>query len=86
MSVRDYIIATFIGKLPSTALEVIIGHDIVNYKQNLDRLAIIATMVALIYGYLLWERWKRKIEKKTIVCLLEPLANASGFFCKVSSN
>ena len=65
MSVRDYIIATFIGKLPSTALEVIIGHDIVNYKQNLDRLAIIATMVALIYGYLLWERWKKKkIEKK----------------------
>ena len=65
MSVRDYIIATFIGKLPSTALEVIIGHDVVNYKQNLDRLAIIATMVALIYGYLLWERWKKKkIEKK----------------------
>lgn len=65
MSVRDYIIATFIGKLPSTALEVIIGHDVVNYKQHLDRLAIIATMVALIYGYILWERWKKKkIEKK----------------------
>lgn len=60
MSVRDYIIATFIGKLPSTALEVIVGHDIVNYKQHLDRLAIIATMIALVYIYVLWERWKKK--------------------------
>ena len=38
ISVRDYIIANLIGKFPSTALEVVIGHDIVNFKQNSMRL------------------------------------------------
>ena len=32
MSARDYIIANLIGKFPSTALEVVIGHDVVNSR------------------------------------------------------
>lgn len=52
ISARDYIIANLIGKLPSTALEVIIGHDIVNYKENMDRLGILIVVVGVIfYGY-----------------------------------
>lgn len=52
ISARDYIIANLIGKLPSTALEVIIGHDIVNYKENMDRLGILIVVVGVVfYGY-----------------------------------
>ena len=34
ISARDYIIANLIGKFPSTALEVVIGHDVVNFQQR----------------------------------------------------
>lgn len=52
ISVRDYIIANLIGKFPSTALEVVIGHDIVNYKEHSDRLAILLIIVVLVFwGY-----------------------------------
>lgn len=30
---RNYVCATLIGKFPSTALEVVVGHDIVNYEK-----------------------------------------------------
>ena len=52
ISVRDYIIANLIGKFPSTALEVVIGHDLVNYKEHSERLAILVIVVLLIFwGY-----------------------------------
>lgn len=52
ISVRDYIIANLIGKFPSTALEVVIGHDLVNYKEHSERLAILVIVVVLIFlGY-----------------------------------
>ena len=35
ISLKDYALANLIGKFPSTALEVVIGHDVVNYKNNL---------------------------------------------------
>ena len=52
ISVRDYIIANLIGKFPSTALEVVIGHDIVNYKEHSERLAVLVIVVVVIFwGY-----------------------------------
>ena len=52
ISVRDYIIANLIGKFPSTALEVVIGHDLVNYKEHSERLAVLAIVVVVIFwGY-----------------------------------
>lgn len=52
ISVRDYIIANLIGKFPSTALEVVIGHDLVNYKEHSERLALLVIIVLLIFwGY-----------------------------------
>ena len=52
ISVRDYIIANLIGKFPSTALEVVIGHDLVNYKEHSERLALLVIFVVLIFwGY-----------------------------------
>ena len=61
MSVRDYVLATFIGKLPSTALEVIVGHDLVNYNENMKRLAFIVTLTALAYFTILWRRRRHRL-------------------------
>lgn len=64
ISFKDYVIANFIGKFPSTALEVVLGHDLVNYGQNKWRLSIIITILILIYlGYL----WKNRKTKKNEV-------------------
>ncbi len=49
ISIRDYIIANLIGKFPSTALEVVIGHDIVNFQEHSKRLAVLVIVVALIF-------------------------------------
>lgn len=52
ISVRDYIIANLIGKFPSTAMEVVIGHDLVNYKEHSERLAVLVIVVVVIFwGY-----------------------------------
>ena len=50
ISLKDYALANLIGKFPSTSLEVVIGHDVVNYQQNLDRLMIVIVLVCIIYG------------------------------------
>ena len=50
ISTRDYIIANLIGKFPSTALEVVIGHDIVNFQQHSERLAVLITVAILIFA------------------------------------
>ena len=61
ISVRDYVIANLIGKFPSTALEVVIGHDLVNYKEHSERLAILVILVVLIFwGY---KKYRNKNQK-----------------------
>ncbi len=60
ISSRDYIIATFIGKFPSTAIEVILGHDIVNYEQHMHRLAISVVLIIVVYAFILWRNNKNK--------------------------
>ena len=55
ISARDYILANLIGKFPSTALEVVIGHDVVNFQENSQRLTILIIVVGLIFfGYKKW--------------------------------
>lgn len=63
ISLRDYVLANLIGKFPSTALEVIVGHDIVLFEQNLHRLTMVVIGATAVYG-LLWY-YQRKKEKKT---------------------
>jgi uncharacterized membrane protein YdjX (TVP38/TMEM64 family) len=61
ISVRDYIIANLIGKFPSTALEVVIGHDLVNYKEHSERLAVLVIVVVVIFwGYKKYRESKSK--------------------------
>ena len=58
MSIRDYCLATLIGKLPSTAIEVIVGHDAVNYRANMHRLTLMVITIAVVYGLIIY--YKRR--------------------------
>lgn len=60
---RDYILANLIGKFPSTALEVAIGTDIVNFQDNMSRLGIIVVAAAIVY-FILWKVYKRYMDKR----------------------
>lgn len=50
ISLKDYALANLIGKFPSTSLEVIIGHDVVNYQDNMDRLMIVIVLACAVYA------------------------------------
>ena len=60
---RDYILANLIGKFPSTALEVAIGTDIVNFQENMGRLGIIVVVAGVVY-FILWKVYKNYMNKK----------------------
>lgn len=63
ISARDYIIANLIGKFPSTALEVVVGHDMVYFREHTARLGIIATGITLFYiAYIIWCKKNKKEE------------------------
>jgi uncharacterized membrane protein YdjX (TVP38/TMEM64 family) len=65
ISLLDYVLASLIGKLPSTALEAIIGHDAVTVGQNSHRLMVVVVLAFLIIlGFWLYNRYNGK--KKTI--------------------
>ena len=63
ISLRDYIIANLVGKFPSTALEVIVGHDAVLLQDNLGRLTVVILIASVIY-FLLWKGYKRWAKQK----------------------
>ena len=54
---RDYVLASLVGKFPSTGIEAIIGHDIIMHQEDNTRL-IIAIIVAgiLIYTAIRYEK------------------------------
>ena len=62
---RDYILANLIGKFPSTALEVAIGTDIVNFQDNMSRLGIIVVVAGIAY-FILWKVYKYYINKRNV--------------------
>lgn len=51
---------SLLGKLPSTALEVCLGHDMVNMGQHELRLTIVILGVSIIYGGIWWYGRKKK--------------------------
>lgn len=53
ISIRDYILANLIGKFPSTALEVIVGHDAVLMEEHSSRLMMVVLAATAIYG-IIW--------------------------------
>jgi uncharacterized membrane protein YdjX (TVP38/TMEM64 family) len=61
MSIKDYFLANLLGKFPSTALEVVIGHDVVNLRAHTQRLALLVILVALVYYF--GKKWCFKKEQ-----------------------
>lgn len=62
MTFRDYALGCLVGKLPSTALEVILGHDVLNLEQHSMRLTVIVIAVTVIYSGIWY--WHRKRSKR----------------------
>lgn len=57
MSIRDYVIASFVGKFPSTGIEAIIGHDTITQQEDPTRLIVVVVLaVVLIVGAWWYER------------------------------
>ena len=57
MRMRDYVIASFVGKFPSTGIEAIIGHDTITQQEAPTRLIVVVILaVVLIVGAWWYER------------------------------
>lgn len=61
MSFRDYLLASFIGKFPSTAIEAVMGHDIVTISQHPQRLAFTILLAAILYLAFRWYDKRRSM-------------------------
>lgn len=77
ISYRDYIIGCLIGKLPSVAVEVVVGHDVVMMQDNSMRLTILVIAIAVIYGGL-WYWNRRRKAKKVLAKIKEDLSDGKG--------
>ena len=61
MSFRDFTIAALIGKLPSTAIEAMIGHDAVTASENPYRLVFsLVLAIVMVVGFIIYERRQKK--------------------------
>lgn len=64
LSLRDYVIASFIGKFPSTGIEAIIGHDTILRQEDNTRLIVVAVFTVILIGGAWWYQ-KKHPPKKT---------------------
>ena len=69
ISYRDYIIGCLIGKLPSVAIEVLVGHDLVMMEGHSQRLAVVLFAMAIVYGGLWY--WKRRQDAQKVLHKIE---------------
>ncbi|MBP2643982.1 MAG: ydjZ 1 [Firmicutes bacterium] len=58
---RDFVLATFLGKIPSAWIEVTLGHDLAAIHEHATRLVVIVAL--LIISYLLVSWYKHKTDK-----------------------
>jgi len=58
LSLRDYVITSFIGKFPSTSIEAIIGHDTILHQEDNTRLIVVAVFTVLLIGGAWWYQKK----------------------------
>ena len=65
ISFRDYALANLIGKFPSTALEVIIGHDVVSLEAHMTRLTLVVFAATAVYGAL-WFYQRKKAARAAL--------------------
>lgn len=61
LSFKEFTIAALIGKLPSTAIEAMIGHDAVTAGENPHRLVFSLVLAAvMILGFIIYEKRQKK--------------------------
>ena len=61
MRFRDYVIASFVGKFPSTGIEAIIGHDTITQQEDPTRMIVVIILaILLIMGAWLYERHEQR--------------------------
>lgn len=65
ISYRDYIIGCLLGKLPSVAIEVFVGHDVVMLEEHSLRLTILVIVVVIVDGGLWY--WHRRQKAKKVL-------------------
>jgi len=58
LSLRDYVIASFLGKFPSTGIEAIIGHDTILQQEDPTRLIAVIIFTVLLIGGAWWYQKK----------------------------
>ncbi len=61
LSFKEFTLAALIGKLPSTAIEAMIGHDAVTAGENPHRLVFSLVLAAvMILGFIIYEKRQKK--------------------------
>ena len=66
MRLSDYVIASLIGKFPSTGIEAIIGHDTITKQEDPTRLIVVVVLaILLIAGAWYYEK---QAAKKHVDC------------------
>ncbi len=72
ISYRDYALGCLIGKFPSVAIEVVVGHDVVMMQDNSLRLTVLVILVGVVYGGL-WYWNQRRIARSVLKKIEEDL-------------
>ena len=62
ISVKDYMLSNLIGKFPSTALEVVIGHDAVLFHEHMERLTCVVVLATIVYAAIWYVQRKRSMK------------------------
>ena len=57
MSLRDYFLASLVGKFPSTGIEAIIGHDAILHEEGFFRIIVV---VIFAIALIAWAWWYQK--------------------------
>lgn len=63
MPFERHLWGSLLGKLPSVALEVCVGHDLVNLGEHSFRLTVVLVIMGLIYAGIWWHNKKKKQQK-----------------------
>ncbi|MCH4166847.1 MAG: VTT domain-containing protein [Megasphaera sp.] len=77
ISYRDYAIGCLLGKLPSVAIEVVVGHDVVMLNDHAMRLTILLIVITIVYGGL-WYWHRRQKAKEVLEEIKEDLDKKDG--------
>ena len=57
LSLSQYVLASFVGKFPSTGIEAIIGHDAITHEEDPSRIIVVIVLaVLLMVGAWFWQR------------------------------